>query len=120
MSLLRTSNFAYICSSLGRDSTRDLLQVVNEVFSRGERDLRQHIVYEAIVKAAKEGRLREPFTSSEFRRECPGFGAGTYNAFSWKHRKGNPGGASELFEKVSPGKFIVLKTFNLDLAHEKS
>lgn len=72
---------------------------------------REHKVYQAIVLAIKEGRLKEPFTKEDFRRACPGFGYGTYNAFLWKHRKGNPGGASELFKEVSPGKFRLLRPF---------
>ena len=71
----------------------------------------EHRVYRAIVAAVKEGRLKEPFTKEDFRRECPGFGNGAYNAFLWKHRRGNPGGASELFEEVKTGKFCTLKPF---------
>jgi len=76
---------------------------------------RRHEVYKAIVAAMKSGKLREPFSKEDFERQCPGFGYGTYNAFLWKHRKGNPGGASELFEMVSSGKFVVLKPFKYDL-----
>lgn len=60
-----------------------------------------HRVYEAIVSAVKTGRLREPFSRREFRTCCPGFGAGTYNAFLDKHARGNPSGASELFEGLA-------------------
>jgi len=65
----------------------------------------RHEVYSSIVDAVRKGRLKEPFTKDDFRRACPGFGEGTYNAFLDKHRVGNPGGNSELFIKVTPGKF---------------
>jgi len=42
-------------------------------------------------------------------RACPNWKEGTYQAFLYKHRKGNPGGNSELFEKVGKGKFQLLK-----------
>jgi len=70
-----------------------------------------HKVYGFIVKAIKQGRLREPFDRNDFRKACPSLGEGTYQAFLDKHRKGNPGGNSELFEKVAPGKFRVLRPF---------
>lgn len=68
-----------------------------------------HAVYSAIVAAVKNGKLAEPFTNDDFRFACPGFGNGTYNAFLHKHRKGNPAGASELFELVAPGSFTLLR-----------
>lgn len=68
-----------------------------------------HQVYPAVVSAVRSGALVEPFGPQDFRRACPGFGEGTYNAFLHKHRLGNPGGASELFELVSPGKFKRLR-----------
>ena len=70
-----------------------------------------HRVYLEIVRAIDARRLIEPFSSADFRRACPGFGEGTYNAFLYKHREGNPGNNSELFEKVAPGKFICLRPF---------
>ncbi|HEX7232098.1 MAG TPA: hypothetical protein VF452_16985, partial [Candidatus Binatia bacterium] len=42
---------------------------------------------------------------SDFKQACPGFGAGTYNAFLDKHMVANPGGNSELFARTSPGFF---------------
>jgi hypothetical protein len=68
----------------------------------------RHRVYAAIVSAVRSGTLVEPFTQANFRRACPGFGNGTYQAFLYKHRLGNPGGNSELFELVSPGRFKLL------------
>lgn len=71
----------------------------------------QHAVYSAIVDAVKSGQLVEPFNKQEFRSARPGFGEGTYNAFLYKHRKGNPGGNSELFELVSKGRFRLIRPF---------
>lgn len=70
-----------------------------------------HEVYKSIVEAVKKGRLREPFSAEDFRRACPRWGEGTYQAFLHKHRKGNPGGESELFEKIAPGQFKLLRPF---------
>jgi hypothetical protein len=74
-----------------------------------------HRVYSAIVRAVKSGRLAEPFRSADFRRACPGFAVGTYTVFLNKHRKGNPGRESELFDRVSPGRFRCLRPFRYGL-----
>ena len=74
-----------------------------------------HRVYREIVRAIESGRLIEPFSIADFRRDCLGLGEGTYNAFLYKHRKGNPGNNSELFEKVAPSKFICLRPFRYGL-----
>jgi hypothetical protein len=74
-----------------------------------------HTVYSAIVKPVRSGQLAEPFTKEEFRKACPSLGRGTYTAFLDKHRKGNPGGNSELFERQSPGCFTCLRPFRYDL-----
>ena len=74
-----------------------------------------HKVYSAIVQAVKKGTLKELFTQDDFLHGCPGFGEGTYQAFLHKHRKGNPGGASELFELTVPGKFRLLRPFRYGL-----
>ena len=72
-------------------------------------------VYRAIVAAVRNGRLREPFSNSDFRSACPRFGEGTYNAFLHKHAVANPGGASELFERVSKGNFRCVRPFRYGL-----
>ena len=74
-----------------------------------------HMVYSAIVEAVKKEKLKEPFTQDDFRRACPGLGEGTYQAFLYKHRKGNPGGQSELFDHVEPGKFRLLHPYRYGL-----
>lgn len=75
----------------------------------------RHRVYSAIVSAVRSGRLVEPFSCADFRRACPGFGEGTYKAFLYKHRLDNPGGCSELFELVSPGRFKLLRPIRYGL-----
>lgn len=74
-----------------------------------------HKVYSAIVQAVRSGKLKEPFTSADFEARCPGFRHGTYNAFLAKHRRANPGGNSELFERESPGQFRCIRPFNYGL-----
>jgi hypothetical protein len=44
----------------------------------------QHSVYASIVNSVKCKKLVEPFTVQDFKRACPGFGAGTYNAFLYR------------------------------------
>lgn len=74
-----------------------------------------HRVYQAIVKAVRSRALREPFSNRDFQDVCPGFGAGTYQAFLHKHSKNNPGRNSELFERVGPGQFKCIRPFKYDL-----
>lgn len=71
-------------------------------------------VYRAIVKQIQAGRLTEPFSATDFRAACPEFGVGTYKAFLWKHSRGNRK-TTELFEKMSPGKFRCLRPFRYGL-----
>lgn len=68
-----------------------------------------HIVYVKIINAINSGTLMEPFTIAEFIGACPGLGRGTYRAFLYKHRMGNPGNKSELVELVSPGHFKLIR-----------
>ena len=74
-----------------------------------------HKVYSAIVSAVRSGRLQEPFGNADFRRACPGLGEGTYRAFLHKHRPGNPGYNTELFERVSPAQFNLLRPIRYGL-----
>lgn len=72
--------------------------------------MNRHKVYFAVIAAVEAGRLVEPFNSAEFRRACPGFAEGTYQVFLSKHRKGN-GTTSELFERVSQGRYKLLRPY---------
>lgn len=70
-----------------------------------------HKIYFSILVAISSGRLKEPFSVKEYRAACPGFAESTYRNFLRKHRKGNPGKDTELFERVSPDRFIVILPF---------
>lgn len=59
----------------------------------------KHKIYSAIVQAVNDGRLVEPFGTKEFRKNCPGFGEGTYQAFLYKHKIGNKKNYSVLLNK---------------------
>ncbi len=69
----------------------------------------QHGVYGSIVQAVRRGGLKEPITKDDFRNACPGWTEGTYDTFLDKHAVGNPGGNSELFIRVAPGKFRLVR-----------
>jgi hypothetical protein len=69
----------------------------------------KHKVYLTIIQAVEKGQLKEPFSQKDFYLVCQGLGEGTYKAFLYAHRKNNPGGQSELFELVGPGKFRLLR-----------
>ena len=66
---------------------------------------REGRIVKSIDAALVNGSLREPFSSEDFHRACPGFGKGTYNAFLWKHSIGNQGGQTELFVKIGANQF---------------
>lgn len=74
-----------------------------------------HKVYRSIVEAVGVGKLKEPFTKDDFKNACRGLGEGTYNAFLYKHRRGNPGDNSELFEMVKPGRFRLIRPLKYGL-----
>ncbi len=52
-------------------------------------------------------------TSAGFRQTCPNFGEGTYRAFLTKHCEGN-GKETELFQKVSAGRYRLLRPFRYE------
>jgi hypothetical protein len=58
----------------------------------------RHTVYSCLVQAVKKGTIKEPFIVADFQKACPGFGKGTYKAFPYKHRVGNRGRETELFD----------------------
>ena len=71
--------------------------------------IREGRIIKSIDAALTGGSLIEPFSNEDFHQACPGFGKGTYNAFLWKHSRGNPGGQSELFVKVGANRFKRLR-----------
>lgn len=74
-----------------------------------------HATYGAIVQAVHRSDLSEPFTASDFEAACPGLGAGTYVAFLAKHAVGNPGGETELFERVDRGVYRLVRPLKYGL-----
>ena len=75
----------------------------------------KHKVYSAIVNAVRDGKLQEPFSTQDFKAACPELGKGTYNAFLYKHRRGNNGGNSGLFEKVGVNNFKLIRPIKYGL-----
>jgi len=71
----------------------------------------RHRLYGCIVRAFKSGNLREPFRAADVGKACPGFAEDTYGTFLPKHRVGNPGGNSELFERVSRGRYKLVRPY---------
>jgi hypothetical protein len=63
-----------------------------------------------IYTAVRKGRLKEPFGPADVRRACPGWAERTYGVFLPKHRVGNPGGDTELFDQLASGLYRTLKT----------
>jgi len=64
---------------------------------------------EEVREAVQEGKLTEPFSKKNLERVFKNWGKGTYDAYLFKHRVGNPGGYLEYFERVAPGKFKLVK-----------
>ncbi|PKB63513.1 MAG: hypothetical protein BZY80_07035 [SAR202 cluster bacterium Io17-Chloro-G2] len=63
-----------------------------------------------IYAAGKEGELPPIFGPGDVEKACRGWSKRTYSVFLPKHRIGNPGGESELFERVAPGRYKLLGT----------
>ena len=63
----------------------------------------------SILKAIKNGKLPEPFSSNDVKIACLGFAEKTYPVFLPKHRRGNPGNNSVLFERISKGRYKVIR-----------
>lgn len=78
---------------------------------RGDEPVARHKLYGCIVRAFKSGNLNEPFRAGDLRKACPGFAEGTCGTFLPKHRVGNPGGDSELFERVSRGRYKLVRPY---------
>lgn len=67
-----------------------------------------HEVYRRIVTALQKGKLREPFSSEDFRRACPGLGEGTYNAFLYSIAREIPAGTANFSFRL---KSIVSRSY---------
>jgi predicted aspartyl protease len=75
------------------------------LMGRSGGSVRASRVVESVDGEISAGHLTEPFSNEDFKRACPGFGKGTYNAFLWKHRRGNPRSRPEYFELVGKNRF---------------
>jgi len=112
-----------------RDLEKEVREIVIDEWNDIKKNLREaydiereevghmpsHKIYSSIVEAVQNGKLEELFTKDDFRKACPDFAEGTYNVFLKKHRVENPGGNTELFKEVSPGKFELVKPFKYGL-----
>jgi hypothetical protein len=70
--------------------------------------MREGKLIRTIRAAVREGRLQEPFRPRDVKAACPGFADNTYGTFLPKHRRGNPGGNSELFERIARGLYRLI------------
>lgn len=61
-----------------------------------------------IRRARREGRLPVRFKPNDIRLACPGWADHTYGVFLPKHRRGNPGGYSEYFERNEDGTYSLV------------
>ena len=61
----------------------------------------------AIYAAVLSGKLAQPFDADTAKYAVPGWAEKTYHVFFNKHRVGNPGGETELFIRVAPGRFKI-------------
>jgi hypothetical protein len=71
--------------------------------------LSRHEIYDLIVKAVKEKKMKEPFTEMDFRITCKGFSEPTYRSFLHNHEKNNRAGHTKYFQRVKPGKFRLIR-----------
>ena len=71
----------------------------------------RHKLYRCIVEAVKKGKLKEPFAVKDVQQVCPH----NYKTFLSKHSRDNPGGDSELFERVRRGQYKLLQPIKYGL-----
>lgn len=63
----------------------------------------------AIRRAVKTGTLKQPFRAADVKKAVPGFAKNTYHVFLPKHRSDNPDNQTELFERISPGLYRLIR-----------
>ena len=63
---------------------------------------------EGIRVARHRGDLPEPLRPADLRHACPGWASHTYGVFLPKHRRGNPGGYTEYFERHPDGSYSLI------------
>jgi len=62
-----------------------------------------------IYAAVRAQRLAEPLNARAVRLACPGWAAESYHVFLAKHAVGSPSGDTELFERMAPGRYRLLR-----------
>jgi hypothetical protein len=72
-------------------------------------------LYAEIVYSVRSGKLREPFSAADVKNAYPRWDEKTYGTFLPKHRVGNPMGTSELFARVSRGRYRLLRPIKYGL-----
>lgn len=75
-----------------------------------------HRIYRTIVQAVKDKKLGEPFSANDVMKACRNLKPTTCMTFLNKHRKSNPSQTSELFVRVSPGKFKLIRPIRYGLS----
>jgi hypothetical protein len=63
-----------------------------------------------IYAAVASRKLKEPFGPDDVRKACPSWALNTYGTFLAKHAIGNPGGNTELFKRVAPGRYVTIQS----------
>jgi hypothetical protein len=61
-----------------------------------------------IRQARRDDRLPHRFKPDDVRQACPGWADHNYGVFLPKHRRGNPGGYSEYFERHKDGTYSLI------------
>jgi hypothetical protein len=62
-----------------------------------------------IRQARRRGALPERFRAADVRRACPGWADRTYAVFLPKHRRGNPAGYTEYFDRHPDGHYSLIE-----------
>jgi hypothetical protein len=62
-----------------------------------------------IYAAVRAKRLGEPFSADAVKCACPGWAKRTNHVFLAKHAVGNPGGNTELFVRMAPGRYRLVR-----------
>lgn len=62
-----------------------------------------------VRRAVERGDVPARFRPQDLRRGCPGWANHTYGVFLPKHRRGNPGGYTEYFERNRDGTYTLMQ-----------
>jgi hypothetical protein len=74
-----------------------------------------HETYKEIIRLVKSKKLKEPFYPKDIVKAAPKINSGTSRTFPIRHRKGNPGGNSELFVQLKNGGYKLIKPYKYGL-----